>query len=293
MFVKAIEQAAGFTRPIHVIVRYFGSTEVHPGAASLFFVNGEGWALTCRHVAEQLMAADQLAAQYKAFKAERDALGAKHRRQAERELQRKYGFDQSKPVELANRFMNCVEGPLNLTVKLHATLDAALLKFDGFTKLGPSAFPVFAKNGADLKQGKFLCRLGFPFPEFKNFSYDAATDSIGWTQQGQDHTPQFPIDGMVTRHLLAPGGGIAGFELSTPGLRGQSGGPAFDTEGRVWGMQARTGHLDLDFDVDMEVVRGGRRKQVRESAILHVGHCVDVEVLKAFMRDHGVRFVEG
>jgi len=293
VFVKAIEHAAAFTRPIHVIVRYFGSTEAHPGAASLFFVNAEGWALTCRHVAEQLIGADQVATQYKAFKADRNALGAKHRRQAERELQRKYGLDQTKPVQIANRFMNCVEGPLNLTAKLHATLDVALLKFDGFTKLGPSAFPVFAKNGADLKQGRFLCRLGFPFPEFKNFSYDAATDSIGWTQQGQDHTPQFPIEGMVTRHLLAPGGGVAGFELSTPGLRGQSGGPAFDTEGRVWGMQARTAHLDLDFDVDMEVVRAGRRKQVKESAILHVGHCVDVEVLKAFMRDHGVRFVEG
>lgn len=293
MFVTAIEHAAAFTRPIHSIVRYFGSTEVHPGAASLFFVNADGWALTCRHVAEELIAAGQLEQKYKAFKAERDALGAKRRRQAERELQRKHGLDHTKPVEIANRFMNCIEGPLNLTAKLHPTLDAALLKFEDFTKLGCSAFPTFAKNGGDLKQGKFLCRLGFPFPEFKNFAYDAASDSITWTQQGQGHTPQFPIEGMVTRHLLGPDGAVAGFELSTPGLRGQSGGPAFDTEGRVWGMQARTAHLDLAFDVDMEVVRQGNKKQVKDSAFLHVGHCVHADVLKAFMREHGVTFVEG
>ena len=293
MFVTAIERAAEFTRPIHSIVRYFGSTEVHPGAASLFFVNADGWALTCRHVAEELIAGGQFEQKYQAFKAERDALGPKRRRQAEKELQRKHGLDRTQPVEIANRFMNCVEGPLNLAAKLHPSIDVALLKFDGFTKLGCSAFPMFAKNGADLKQGKFLCRLGFPFPEFKNFAYDAASDSIGWGQQGQEHTPRFPIEGMVTRHLLGPDGGVAGFELSTPGLRGQSGGPAFDTEGRVWGMQARTAHLDLAFDVDMQVVRQGDKRQVKDSAFLHVGHCVHVDVLKAFMREHGVGFVEG
>ncbi len=293
MFVSAIEKAAEFTRPIHSIVRYFGSTDVHPGAASLFFVNADGWALTCRHVAEQLVGADQLAQRYQAFKTERSGLGAKRRRQAERELERKYGFNAAQPVEARNLFVNCVEGPLNLTLKLHPTVDAALLKFDGYTKLGCTAFPVFAKNGADLKQGKFLCRLGFPFPEFRNFAYDATTDSIGWTQQGQEHTPRFPIEGMVTRHLLGPGGGVAGFELSTPGLRGQSGGPVFDTEGCVWGMQARTAHLDLVFDVDMDVVRDGNKKRVKDSAFLHVGHCIHVDVLKTFIQEHGLTFVEG
>lgn len=293
MFVAAIERAAEFTRPIHSILRYFGSTEVHPGAASLFLVNADGWALTCRHVAEELIAARQLEQKYRTFKAERDALGPKRRRQVDRELQRKHDLDHTKPVEVANRFVNCVEGPLNITAKLHPILDAALLKFDEFTKLGCSVFPVFAKNGGDLKQGKFLCRLGFPFPEFKNFAYDPASDSIGWTQQGQEHTPRFPIEGMVTRHLLGPGGTVVGFELSTPGLRGQSGGPAFDTEGRVWGMQSRTAHLDLAFDVDTEVVRQGTKKRVRDSAFLHVGHCVHVDVLKAFMREHSVSFVEG
>lgn len=113
------------------------------------------------------------------------------------------------------------------------------------------------------------------------------TKVTAWTNIGRQNTPQFPLEGMVTRHLSGPGG-VIGFEMSTPGLRGQSGGPAFDAEGRVWGIQAATAHLDLNFDVDMQVVRQGVKKPVKESAILHVGHCMHVDVLKDFVRSHKV-----
>ena len=105
-------------------------------------------------------------------------------------------------------------------------------------------------------------------------------------------TPRFPIEGMVTRHLLQNADTI-GFEMSTPGLRGQSGGPAFDVDSCVWGMQSQTAHLDLDFDVNKEVVRGGKRKRIQNSPFLHVGHCLHVNVLKQFMREHDVAFQEG
>jgi ABC-type molybdate transport system ATPase subunit len=81
--------------------------------------------------------------------------------------------------------------------------------------------------------------------------------------------------------------------MSTPGLKGQSGGPAFDIEGRVWGIQSATNHLDLDFDVDQEVIRGGHTKRVKDSAFLHVGHCVHVEIVKTFMKENNVQFQEG
>ena len=57
-------------------------------------------------------------------------------------------------------------------------------------------------------------------------------------------------------------------------------------------MQAATNHLDLDFDVDMEVLRNGEKRHVKDSAFLHVGHCVHVDVLKQFMRDNNVTFQE-
>lgn len=293
MFMKAIETASQFTRPIHTITRVWGTTAVIPGAATLFFVNGDGWALTCKHVAGQLAFADQLLQKFTNFKAERAQLATgKKSRQLVRSLERKYGFSGATPVEMYNNFVNCVEGPLELEAHVHSSVDVSLLKFKNFTRLGASTFPVFARNGQDLKQGKFLCRLGFPFPEFTNFEYDQAADQIRWTTSGRLDTPQFPIEGMVTRHLLSSGD-VVGFELSTPGLRGQSGGPAFDAEGRVWGMQAATNHLDLDFDVDMDVLRNGQRRRVKDSAFLHVGRCVHVDVLTQFMRDNNVAFQEG
>lgn len=292
MFVEAIELAAGWTRPIHTIVRYFGSDQVHPGAATLFFVNDEGWALTCKHVAQAFVVGDQLHGRRSEFNAERAKLSGNKKRQAEKALARKYGLERGKPLELQNRVINCVDGPVNLRIEMHPTLDVALLKFSDFTALSPTTFPVFAANGAALKQGKSLCRLGFPFPEFTNFAYNAKTDTIEWTDQGRNLSPRFPIDGMVTRHLVGPTGEAIGFELSTPGLRGQSGGPAFDTRGCVWGMQSARNHLDLNFDVDLEVYRDGGKRHVKESAVLHVGHCVHVDVLKDFMRQHDVPFSE-
>jgi hypothetical protein len=294
VFVQAIETATQFTRPIHSIRRYCGSTEVHPGASTLFFVNADGWALTCRHVAESFIGADQLYERYQAFKAERDSLSASsNRRQLERVLERKHGFEKGKIAELRNRVVGCVEGALTLSFILHPVLDIALVKFSDYTTLGPRAFPTFGAPDDALKQGLSLCRLGFPFPEFTNFGYDPASDTIDWTEQGRDNTPSFPLDGMVTRHLASGGNEIVGFELSTPGLRGQSGGPAFDAFGRVWGMQFATHHLDLDFDVDLEVYRDGVMRHVKDSAVLHVGHCFHVSVLKQFMREHDVAFAEG
>ena len=294
MFLTAIEQAVGFTRPIHTITRFWGSTNVVPGAATLFFVNADGWALTCAHVARQFPVANQVLAKYRAFKAERAKIptGKKSRQQV-RALERKYAYTRETPIEIFYSFVNCIEGPLNLETRFHPSLDVALLKFNNFTRLLCTTFPLFAHDGAALMQGKFICRLGFPFPEFTNFTYDAGADEIRWTTTGRRDTPRFPIEGMMTRHLVDQGGAVVGFELSTPGLKGQSGGPAFDVEGRVWGMQSATNHLDLDFDVDVDVLRGGQKRRVKESAFLHVGHCVHVDVLKRFMRENGVAFQEG
>jgi hypothetical protein len=293
VFVAAIERAAEFTRPLHVIFRYFGSTVVRPGTATLFFVNPDGWALTCRHVTEQFALVNAVNGRYRAFKAERAALGEKHRRHQVRDLERKYGLGKDELAELKFKVINCIDGGSGIRAIPHPTLDIALLKFQDFTILHCKTFPVFAREGGDLKQGMFLCRLGFPFPEFTNFAYDVTADAIDWTAEGRQDTPRFPIEGMVTRHSGPAIGTITGFELSTPGLRGQSGGPAFDAEGRVWGMQSETTHLDLDFDVDTEVARGGVRKPVKESAFLHVGRCVHVDALKAFMRENNVAFADG
>lgn len=294
MFVDAIEKAKLFTRPIHSIARNYNSTVIQPGAATLFFVNADGWALTCNHVAKQLVSANQLGANRRAFNDElQKRRGEKKEKQLVRELERKYGFSKGTLFELHNRFVDCVEGPLNMEIKLHDKLDIALIHFTGFSRLLCDSFPVFAADATGLKPGKFLCRLGYPFPEFTNFAYDSSTDALQWTTVGRANTPRFPMEGMVTRRLLGDNSTTVGFELSTPGLRGQSGGPVFDTDATIWGMQSATAHLDLNFDVNQQVMRNGVKKTVSESALLHVGHCVHVEMLKLFMTQEGIQFQTG
>lgn len=294
MFVKAIEEVGGYTKAIHMLVRVWGATRIVPGSATLFFVNSDGWALTCAHVAQQLIDGQKVAAKFAKFREERSQIPAdKNQRNAINQLEKRHGIKPGEVVEIHTRLVDCIDGaPNDIDIKLHPALDLALLHFKGVRVLATN-YPVFGKNGEDLKQGMSICRLGFPFPEFTNYGYNQATDTVGWTNEGQEHTPRFPIDGMLTRHVADASGDIIAFELTTPGIRGQSGGPAFGTDGRVWGMQSLTRHLDLDFDIDVEVQRGTKVKRVQDSAFLHAGGCIHVDQLKKFMREHGVQFKEG
>lgn len=112
---------------------------------------------------------------------------------------------------------------------MHPSQDLAILVFKGFTKTLYQGYARFKSDDNDIRQGKQLCRLGFPFPEFNNFKYNYKTDEIEWTKEGNPWSPSFPIEGIVTR-MLAPNGKIVGIEMSSPGLRGQSGGPYSTTK---------------------------------------------------------------
>jgi hypothetical protein len=293
MFVDAINKVLKFTRPLHSISRNYGSTTIYPGAATLFFVNSVGWALTCKHVTNQIIAAKSIVEKYAAFKKELASLeGTMKRNKMLKQLEKKYDYTEQTTIELRNRFMGCVEGKLELKMNIHKKYDIALIKFENYTRLLCNAFPVFPADTSGLQPGKMLCRLGYPFPEFTNFEYDEISDTLIWNDKGRKSTPRFPIEGMITRRVLDDEGKVFAFEMSTPGLRGQSGGPVFDTEGKVWGIQSQTAHRDLDFDVDQEVIRLGTKKRITDSAFLHVGICLHVDVLKSFMKEYNVSFKE-
>jgi hypothetical protein len=168
----------------------------------------------------------------------------------------------------------------------------SILRIENFKNSLYQAHARFLKDSSTLKQGKFMCRLGYPFPEFTNFRYDPVADDIEWTNTGQIETPRFPIEGMLTRHLMHEGKTI-GLELSTPGLRGQSGGPLFDENGVICGMQAGTNHLHMGFDMkNFEYKAGGHHIRVNNQPFLHVGHCVHVDVITTFLRENNIKFFE-
>jgi hypothetical protein len=291
MFIRAIEAADAFTKPIHTITRTYGGL-ISPGASTLFFVNEDGVAITCKHVVNLIAQSQTINDQYLKFKTERDKLHKDNKfRKYLGSLEIKYKYKKEVVIQIKNNFLNSVSPITSLTWHIHPTLDLAILIFNGFTHKHYTSHATFVKDSTKIQQGKYLCRLGYPFPEFNNFQFNQTNDDIEWTSIGNAASPRFPIDGIITRHIGDSNRNIIGIEMSTPGLRGQSGGPLFDADGLVYGMQYATNHLHLGFDLkDHEIITNGKKSKVSNYPFLHVGQCIHAQVIKDFLTLHKIKF---
>jgi hypothetical protein len=110
VFVRDVEVASAWTRPVYFISRFFDQSNVVPGSATLFFINDKGVFLTCKHVLGLIQACDPLNSKYKQFKLERAQLPAnKNRSKALRTLTMRYGYDSGVVVESHFALVNCVD----------------------------------------------------------------------------------------------------------------------------------------------------------------------------------------
>lgn len=293
MFVDAIEKVDQFTRPIHFILRYYTGSDIVPGTGTLFFVNENGFAVTCGHVARQILFANSIYENYLKFNSELRPFERDPGYDTQRQLlEVKYKLTQETPIRILFNFINCVSTYQSLSIHLHPTQDLAIIQFRDFESSHYRGHALFLKDTRKVKQGRYLCRLGYPFPEFTNYKYNKESNDIEWIKTGRIQTPSFPIDGIITRHI-GENNGATGIEMSTPGLLGQSGGPLFDPNGIIYGMQSSTRHLHLGFDqVNREVITGGVRRRVSNYPFLNVGQCVHVEVIKQFLREKNITFYE-
>ena len=224
MFIKAIEDVDKFTRPLHTIVRNYGGL-VSPGTSTFFFVNEDCVAITCKHVLNLIIQADLINNQFNLFKADLAKLPKDNKYKKNLAgLELKYKLKKETTVQLKNNFVNCVDSMTGMTYHAHPTLDLAIIIFQGFTNKLYDSYAKFVTEPNKIKQGKYLCRLGYPFPEFNNFQHNQVTDDIEWTNTGVQSSPRFPIDGIITRFVGDGQGQVIATELSTPGLKGQSGG---------------------------------------------------------------------
>ena len=285
MFISAIERVSKFTRPVNSIMRTYGGKQLIPGSSTIFFVNDKGYAITCKHVVELLANAENINGHFSNFKNERQSVANDGKYKTFlKGLELKYKYNAETIIQLKNNFVDCVDSMSGFTWHAHPTMDLAILKFNDYKSLHYHDCARFLKDTSKIKQGKFLCRLGFPFPEFNNFTFNAGNDDIEWTKEGISNSPQFPIEGMVTR-FLAENNQLYGIELSTPGLRGQSGGPLFDEKGTVYGMQFSTKHLHLGFDlIDKEIMVNNGIKKISDYSFLHLGQCIHADAIKVFLK---------
>lgn len=293
MFVNAIKELTKFTRPIQTITRSYGYKEVVPGLSTLFFVNENAVAVTCKHVAQLIIAAEKANQQFNKFKVERDKLAkdGKFKRNL-KGLEVKYKYQKDSTIQIKNSFVGSVDIIKEITVHQHKKYDLAIVEFKGYNEIQYQSYAKFLKDTSKIEQGKYLCRVGYPFPEYTNYKYDAVVDEIMFDNSKPANIPIFPIDGIVTRNI-AEGTEIMGIEMSTPGLKGQSGGPLFDKDGLIYGMQQSTKHLHLGFDIEnKEILLSGRRKKINDYAFLHLGQCIRVDIITQFLDEHNIKYYQ-
>jgi len=167
-------------------------------------------------------------------------------------------------------------------------IDLAIARLTPFEPAWVDRYPNLKDPADGVLPGTSLCRLGFPFHQFTP-TYEKGTGFR--LPAGALPAPLFPLEGIMTRNVSA---GLTAdrkreikfIETSSPGLRGQSGGPLFDQAGRVWGIQSRTTHLPLGFSPPVP----GEAKNAVEHQFLNVGWAVHPEVVQAFLKENGVKF---
>jgi S1-C subfamily serine protease len=105
--------------------------------------------------------------------------------------------------------------------------------------------------------------------------------------------PRFVLDGIVARfnrRFSDDGSGSAVFiETSSPGLRGPSGGPLIDVEGRLCGVQSHTAHVDLGFDAQYTTDDG----LVTVRQFLNVGAASHVDEVRSMLEAAEVEYRVG
>lgn len=284
MYKKSIKNNSKYLVPFVEGIKYYGSNEIEHALGTMIILNDDGDILTCKHIAQEFIINDQLAASYP--KLLNDLKNCKNDKEKE-ELEKKYNITKSTAVLTNINLPFKIDRDINIEIKLHSYLDLAIIRFKGI-KVKFDNYPVFAKNIPE--QGQSVCKLGFAFPEYSYFEYSDEKENIVLKKEKVDNFPLFPMDGIVTRIVMDERNEKSMFETSTPGIRGQSGGPIFSPEGIIYGIQSFTKQLDLNFDIDMNVKRGIMEKKVTYTPFINLGVGVtSVEIIK-FLDENGIKY---
>lgn len=293
MFEDAIKKVSNFTRSINTIQRNYKSKEIIPFSTTLFFVNDEGCAITTRSTLETLLAGEKIYMNYRAFLEECKNVHDDYRHDMEiEELEEKYHLKEGLICDLKNSFVSCVGNFKGFNWHRHPKYDLAIIEFKEFDKALYDGHAVFTRQAGPMPSGKDLCRIGFPFPEFDNYSYDESTQSLEWNTKGRNFTPMFPQVGMVTRNVNSEEG-IIGFELNNVSYNGMMGGPVFDEDGVIYGMAYQNvvvpnavNPIPFNYNVN------GKNMQSASSPYVILTRCINADIIKAFLKEHNIKYFE-
>ena len=252
MFEKSCKSLLSKVKPI-VIAWRVQRGKVGCGIGAGMFINQEGWFVTAGHILDQIV---------KLYEAKTLA--------------------QSKSKLRGNDVTDCLfmfdaRSGEGFTAHVMRQIDIGIGKLDGVVPPRDHEFPKFRVQ--DVEQGELLCRAGYPFLEDYRPKWTA---EAGFQFSDLFPVPMFVNEALVSRFLNVQtqdkdNVGIW-IETSSPGLKGQSGGPLADANGHICGIQVNTGHYPLGYE-------GQGRNQV-----LNVGRAVHSKTLRAAFDSYKISY---
>jgi hypothetical protein len=256
MFRDGYEIARKFTAPLILSKRTVnGKCTTSIGACVV--INDEGWIVTAGHMIDQFIEMSQASAKVQSHEQQRAAIDADKTLDHKERRNRLVALGKLRADEIAGCSAYCAGLPVGTVLTQCSSLpyvDIGVAKIQPFDPAWISQYPVFKDPNKSFEPGVSLCKLGFPFYNVGEPKYDAASDTF-LLPPGALPAPLFPIEGIFTRvakievaNVPPPPFPLLWVETSSPGLRGQSGGPTFDVKGTVWAIQCVTSHLPLGFD---------------------------------------------
>ncbi len=284
MFQEAIKEAQQYTLPVVISRRRRdGSTGSSIGA--FIVLNEDGWILTAHHIVSEIQKYKAELESYTDYKGEISNINADEKLT---KAQRKKSIRSlaKPPANHITEFSPWwgYDGWRIDSFQIDALADVAIGQLSGFDKTRVTKYPTFKNPSTNVDVGESLCKLGFPFHSITP-TFVEASNTFEFPS-GAFPIPLFPIEGIFTRTVVVGNGKISAefVETSSPGLRGQSGGPTFDAKGRIWAMQSRTMHHPLGFSPEVPNHRN------REHQFLNTGMGTHVSTIIPILSNHGVTF---
>lgn len=287
MFANALKSVSIYTYPVIISQRFYDG-KVKCACATFIVLNEEGWILTSAHVLAVLGIAKKHSVEYSDYK----------KRKAEIETDLKLNIKQknkkikrltvNKQWIINQSYWWGKDGVTINNFHIDGMADLATGRLEPFDSKSISVYPTFKDHKKGLSVGTSLCRLGFPFHNI-NATFDEDKKSFQ-IAPGVLPMPRFPLEGIHTRVAIFVDEKSKRkskfIETSSPGLRGQSGGPIFDIHGNIWGLQSRTSHFALGFKPK---VKHGN-KETEENQFLNVGLGTHVEEISHFLTNNKIKF---
>jgi hypothetical protein len=283
MFADGYKQCAQFLRPV-IISQLNGAGQCGASIGSYIHVNDEGWIMTAAHIVELANGWGDHRTRLEAIDQEIDDLSASSKPASGKRKRIEQLRSEAATMVRLYDYWWAYDGAKLVDVAMIKEADIAVGRLEPFDRSMVPAYPTFKDPSKGVACGTAVCRLGYPFAEiavsFANGRFEIPGDVYG--------LPRFPNEGIVTRQIMLganPNFKVGFIETSTPGLKGQSGGPIFDANGTVWGIQSQTKHLSLGFSPQVP----GSPSQM-EHQFLNVGWGTHPDTIVGLMRQVGVKF---